>query len=215
MRGRRLLVNFGRLCLRGMRRREFCFRRRGIELCGVRFPSIRRGDGLFGVYSVRGRPVPDRFWICKVRGLRRGHVWHRHGPVVVYRWVRELLHGPIPDRDGRDELHKLRSRFVLNRRRGEFGVDLHIVRCGHLPNCDGRYGLHQLLGRHVLKCGWGSFGAGLHAVFGRHLPVCGGRIGVHRMCGGHLVGRDRVNNVSVFRVRGREVRSEFRRVRVL
>ena len=59
LRGRSLLVNIGHLCLRGMRRREFRVKRRGIELCGVRFRSIRRRDGLFDVHSVRGRPVPD------------------------------------------------------------------------------------------------------------------------------------------------------------
>ncbi len=74
--------------------------------------------------------------------------------------------------------------------------------------------MHELRGGPLLDKHWGELGVNLRAVRCRELPELDGRVGVCGLSCGHLDGRERVEH-SLPGLRGREVRCEYGRFRVL
>jgi hypothetical protein len=115
--------------------------------------------------------------------LRNGIVFNCSRCYITKRlWHMCFRH--LPDRDGRNELHKLRRWHVFVHCWGELGVELRTLLGRHLPTHHGGVGLQFVCGGHLV--GRNGFKHTVRSVFGWEIRVERRRFCLLGLRGGQL-----------------------------
>ena len=160
------------------------------ELFELRRRHLPGDHELAQLRRLRGGHLPVQYRPSQLPSLRGRHLFGPHGPLVK---LCQLPGWHLPVGPGRDELHHLRVRPLLDGGGLDDLGDVCELHPGHLLGCErerlhqlprrylrahrkrGGGAVHQLLGRHVLLL-WRER---VHKVHGRDRPGLGGRRDLH------------------------------------